>query len=991
MIMRPWILVAKAMGARRKVFADDVLILVGGARMLERFAGTLNATHKFLHKMGARVAPSKSFNFASSKASRDWLHNTWWAEIQAHIDVVKDCRYLGAHLCTQGVRTYRTINQRAKEATEKLRKLKHVAASAEAKGKVIRTKIMPAMLYGIEANDLSERQLSSSTAAIIDLLKDKNNQHDVDLFFATFAHGGDLDLVAQLLVRRTLEFRRCIAKRPEWQEELKRSLELCVAQAEQEGRATEWYRRPGVAEEDQWYPDPATHPTKGDPAQWKAAVAEKGPIGLFVQAVVRAGCQIDNEFNVWQAKEMPVSITCTPYQFLGKLMTDVAVRARTRASRNTKPHNTALGESDAVATKSARKQMEEDEVCAIRVVQSGGGYSKTDIAAINEDVSPECDYCGQGWCDLQHIIWECPLFRGIRKQQDEELADIPLANLSGAIRRGVAPAMRCSTNTTYWGQAIEEGVTQSQCKLLGDDEEAVPDIIKEVIDAAAGANLNCRQLMDRERGPFAKGLQLEFLEGVDEEAPPDINAYGDGSMKIPAEREWSLGAFGVWWPQAVDDDSFRESMPRQQYAFRETYADGIGQWNALNGQCGSSTRIEIAAWLVALTRRTAVHMGSDSQSLITKAALIMRTAQDREEHEERRHWPMPRLIRKPWSLQADGDLWELVWKAITRRGTKAQKLAKVKGHATSEDVAEGRVRACDKAGNDWADDLADRGAVRLGGEAMTFCTRSTVSIALAKWMKKRHRAYRDFMFRVQRLIAKVILAEKVERERRRITAAFITGIDADVEQWVSCKLRDGPVDDKVQGLQLLPPTTGTHRLGGRKQGHYQAVHAFMGDRCWRKVGDEEPIGGITLVELLAMFDTLHYRSSRDRVEEDAGAVERALQRSRRRTKTRRTICIRASLAEELRQFKETVRYIAENDMHGDQHDMFRAEKTAASAETESVRSEGAPTSDKSDCGDAARGNEARRDSHLGAETRHDQAYGDEDNVEEAGGSSGGRR
>lgn len=69
LIMMPWILVAKAMGARPKVLADDVLILVSGARMLERFAGISHATHRFLRKMGAGVAPSKSFNFASSEAS----------------------------------------------------------------------------------------------------------------------------------------------------------------------------------------------------------------------------------------------------------------------------------------------------------------------------------------------------------------------------------------------------------------------------------------------------------------------------------------------------------------------------------------------------------------------------------------------------------------------------------------------------------------------------------------------------------------------------------------------------------------------------------------------------------------------------------------------------------------------------------------------------------------------------------------------------------
>ena len=44
--------------------------------MLDRSTLALDSTHAYLQSMGARVAPDKSFNFASNKVARDWLMYT---------------------------------------------------------------------------------------------------------------------------------------------------------------------------------------------------------------------------------------------------------------------------------------------------------------------------------------------------------------------------------------------------------------------------------------------------------------------------------------------------------------------------------------------------------------------------------------------------------------------------------------------------------------------------------------------------------------------------------------------------------------------------------------------------------------------------------------------------------------------------------------------------------------------------------------------------
>ena len=80
-----------------KILAGDVILLAKGENMLNEFPKALELTHQYLHSMGAKVAPSKSLNFASSKAAKTWLADTTWIEINSKIKTVDDLRYLGGH------------------------------------------------------------------------------------------------------------------------------------------------------------------------------------------------------------------------------------------------------------------------------------------------------------------------------------------------------------------------------------------------------------------------------------------------------------------------------------------------------------------------------------------------------------------------------------------------------------------------------------------------------------------------------------------------------------------------------------------------------------------------------------------------------------------------------------------------------------------------------------------------------------------------------
>ena len=65
----------------------------------------------------------------------------------------------------------------------------------------------------------------------------------------------------------------------------------------------------------------------------------------------------------------------------------------------------------------------------------------------------------------------------------------------------------------------------------------------------------------------------------------------------------------------------------------------------------------------------------------------------------------------------DGDIWKSAHTIIRKKGSRAVKFPKAKGHATKKMVEEGRVRPEDKDGNDEADTAATR-AVREEGPSV---------------------------------------------------------------------------------------------------------------------------------------------------------------------------------------------------------------------------------------------------------------------------------
>ena len=98
--------------------------------------------------------------------------------------------------------------------------------------------------------------------------------------------------------RRGLELRRSVCKRLHTMQGLSNTLHMYVDVARRAEVGTEWYRDCEKPESEQVYPEPAVHPTRNKLVKWKAAIAAKGLMGLFIQTLLRSGAQVDGKFRL---------------------------------------------------------------------------------------------------------------------------------------------------------------------------------------------------------------------------------------------------------------------------------------------------------------------------------------------------------------------------------------------------------------------------------------------------------------------------------------------------------------------------------------------------------------------------------------------------------------------------------------------------------------------------------------------------------------------
>ena len=172
LIMMPWILMMREIvDIKCFILADDVLLIAQGRHMAENFAKALDQTHEYLHCMGAKVAPNKSFNFATHRKVKAWLADRIWPALNQTIQAVDELRYLGAHVTTTYDSVSGTIEARIDKAITQLKRLRQCPARVDMKARIIATKVYAAALYGVEAATVTPARIAKLSAAVVDTFR----------------------------------------------------------------------------------------------------------------------------------------------------------------------------------------------------------------------------------------------------------------------------------------------------------------------------------------------------------------------------------------------------------------------------------------------------------------------------------------------------------------------------------------------------------------------------------------------------------------------------------------------------------------------------------------------------------------------------------------------------------------------------------------------------------------------------------------------------
>ena len=183
------------------------------------------------------------------------------------------------------------------KAKQQLRKLRFCPAKAEAKTRAIISKVYAGAMYGVEAAGASPVKVASLTAAVIDVFKSRNNNHNANQFFSTITGSkNDLDPKVQIFARRVLQVRRTACKRPETTERFRKILTTYAVKHKRNGRWPKWFRSEDDAAQSgqQDYPDEQPHPSTAEHEKnWDEDISAMRPIGLLIESAIWHGIKID--------------------------------------------------------------------------------------------------------------------------------------------------------------------------------------------------------------------------------------------------------------------------------------------------------------------------------------------------------------------------------------------------------------------------------------------------------------------------------------------------------------------------------------------------------------------------------------------------------------------------------------------------------------------------------------------------------------------------
>ena len=181
-------------------------------------------------------------------------------------------------------------------------------------------------------------------------------------------------------------------------------------------------------------------------------------------------------------------------------------------------------------------------------------------------------------------------------------------------------------------------------------------------------NITAREYVQYKVDEGGKG-ELPDPEREEGVPPEDPNTYTDGSLHNPTSRHWQVGGMGIFWPDRCLKE---EPMEDHELQYLQSQEGNYGtiMWGTFTALRGSSTRCEIATALVAMLRRKAVHIATDSLAQVRKGNTYLEHLRARNDTKLKEddgtmilggrtsHLHRKTPWKQRWSLMKDGDLWQ---------------------------------------------------------------------------------------------------------------------------------------------------------------------------------------------------------------------------------------------------------------------------------------------------------------------------------------------
>ena len=186
-LLRPWVQLARMFHAVPRCLADDLHLYVVGEDVDERFRDALDASHRFVHAIGGRIAPKKNTLCSNCPGLRGRLKREHWPLLDSAIPVCLGFRDLGAHFSSGVKRCAGTGRTRIRGAIAAAHATRRLPTSGDIRVKVLGSKAVAMGHYATEVTPVTDGDARAFRTALTEgLIGPRHAMRAPELTFLAF-------------------------------------------------------------------------------------------------------------------------------------------------------------------------------------------------------------------------------------------------------------------------------------------------------------------------------------------------------------------------------------------------------------------------------------------------------------------------------------------------------------------------------------------------------------------------------------------------------------------------------------------------------------------------------------------------------------------------------------------------------------------------------------------------------------------------------------